>query len=249
MKAIFRVCNKLLSRNQDLPLPAAFSKEELASRFSDFFISKIAKIWEALTTNRADIGDHISVPACSPSKLANYSLLSEQDIIKIITKSPSKSCVADPITTELLRKHLDILIPIITKLVNTLMQSGCFPDVLKGVWVKPLLKKLGLDFVDKNYRPVSNLQFTGILIERVVTKQLTKHIADHNLMEPMQSAYWANHSTESALVHVKADILASMDKQKVVCLVLHDLSAAFDTMDHASFSKGWKVFLESLVWH
>ena len=92
------------------------------------------------------------------------------------------------------------------------MQSGCFLDDLKEAWVKPLLKKPGLDLVDKNYRPVSNLQFIGKLIERVVTKQITKQIADYNLMEPMQSVYQANHNTESALVHIKVDILASMDK-------------------------------------
>ena len=68
----------------------------------------------------------------------------------------------------------------------------------------------------KNYRPVSNLQSTNKLIERAITKQLTKHIADHNLMEPMQSAYWDNNSTESALICVKTDILASMDKHEVV---------------------------------
>ena len=112
------------------------------------------------------------------------------------------------------------------------MQSGCFPDDLEEAWVKPLLKKPGLNLVDKNYRLVSNLQFTGTLIERAVTKQLTKQIADHNLIEPMQSVYWANHSTESALVHVKADILVSMDKQEVICLVLLNLSAAFDIVDH-----------------
>ena len=169
MKEIFRVCDKLLGRNQDLPLPPGFSEEELASRFSDFFISKTAKIWEALATNRADIGN-VSVLACSPPKLANYSLLSEQYIIKIITKSPSNSCAADPIPTEILKKHLDILVPILTKLLNALMQSGCFQDDLKEAWVKPLLKKLSLDLVDKNYRLVSNLQFTGKLTERAVTK-------------------------------------------------------------------------------
>ena len=113
------------------------------------------------------------------------------------------------------------------------MHSSCLPNELIEAWVKPLLKKPGLDLVIKNYRPIPNLQFTGKLIERAVTKQLTKHIADHNLMEPMQSAYQANHSTQSTLVCVKADIFASMDKQEVICLVLLDLSAAFDTVDHS----------------
>ena len=214
MKEISSVCDKLLGRKHDLSLPPSFSKEELASRFSDFFISMIAKIRGALVTNRAEIGNHISATACIPPKLANSCLLSEQDIIKIITKLPTKSCASDPIPAEHLKQHVDILVPILTKLVNASMQSGCFLDDMKEAWVKPLLKKHCLDLVDKNYRLVSNLQFMGKLIERAVTKQLTECIADHNLMEPMQSACKANQNTESALVQVKADILDSMDKQE-----------------------------------
>ena len=86
---------------------------------------------EALVTSRAEMGNYISVLACILPKLANYCLLSEQDIIKIITKSATKSCVTDPIPTKLLKQHVDVLVPILTKLVNTLMQSGCFPDDLK----------------------------------------------------------------------------------------------------------------------
>ena len=51
-------------------------------------------------------------------------------------------------------------------------------------------------------------------------------------MEPFQSAYRVNHSTETVLLQVFNDILRSMDQQKVTILVLLDLSAAFDTVDH-----------------
>ena len=50
--------------------------------------------------------------------------------------------------------------------------------------------------------------------------------------EPLQSAYKRNHSTEMALLKVKADIFQAVDNQRVVCLILLDLSAAFDTVDH-----------------
>ena len=50
--------------------------------------------------------------------------------------------------------------------------------------------------------------------------------------EPLQSAYKRNHSTETALLKVKADILQATDNQRVVCLVLLDLSAVFDTVNH-----------------
>ena len=51
-------------------------------------------------------------------------------------------------------------------------------------------------------------------------------------LEELQSAYREGHSMESALLKVKTDILNSMDKQKVTCLTLLDLSAAFDTVRH-----------------
>jgi len=55
---------------------------------------------------------------------------------------------------------------------------------------------------------------------------------DYNLGEPLQSAYRMTHSTETALLKVKNDIMASIHNQKGVFLVLLDLSAAFDTVSH-----------------
>ena len=48
-----------------------------------------------------------------------------------------------------------------------------------------------------------------------------------------QSAYKTYHSTETALIKVQNDILCAMDNNKFVLLLLPDLSAAFDTVDHA----------------
>ena len=54
----------------------------------------------------------------------------------------------------------------------------------------------------------------------------------------LQSAYRANHSTETVLLQVKNDILLNMNKQHVTLLVLLDLSAAFDTVDHVILLRG-----------
>ena len=47
-----------------------------------------------------------------------------------------------------------------------------------------------------------------------------------------QSAYRKYHSTETALLRMRNDILVSMNKQQVTLLVFLDLSTAFDTVDH-----------------
>ncbi len=44
--------------------------------------------------------------------------------------------------------------------------------------------------------------------------------------------YRSEHSIETAILRVQNDILMALDKGKVVMLVLLDLSAAFDTIDH-----------------
>jgi hypothetical protein len=48
----------------------------------------------------------------------------------------------------------------------------------------------------------------------------------------MQSAYRAYHSTETALLRINNDILATLDHGGQVALVMLDLSAAFETVDH-----------------
>ena len=66
----------------------------------------------------------------------------------------------------------------------------------------------------------------------MVAEQLDHHITSNVLDEPMQSAFKKHHSTETALTKVQNDILQAIDNQNSVILLLLDLSAAFDTIDH-----------------
>jgi hypothetical protein len=66
-----------------------------------------------------------------------------------------------------------------------------------------------------------------------VDKQLTVHAHENNLDEPFQSGYTKAHSTETALIRIQNDLLMSVDTKGAAVLVLLDLSAAFDTVDHS----------------
>ena len=70
------------------------------------------------------------------------------------------------------------------------------------------------------------------LLERVVASQIKQHLNDNNLGNHYQSAYKTGHSTETALLCIKNDIHISLSKGVPTALVLLDLSAAFDTIDH-----------------
>ena len=62
--------------------------------------------------------------------------------------------------------------------------------------------------------------------------QLNSHINSSNTSNQYQSAYRKIHSTETTLLKIHNDILASLDAGKVTARTLLDLSAAYDTIDH-----------------
>ena len=55
------------------------------------------------------------------------------------------------------------------------------------------------------------ISYVTKLVERVVAVQLVNHIERHNLMEVHQSAYRAYHSTETALLKVKTDVIRALE--------------------------------------
>ena len=62
--------------------------------------------------------------------------------------------------------------------------------------------------------------------------RLLEHMKENHLLDTLQSAYKKAHSTEIALLRVQNDILTSTDQKRGTFLILLDLSAAFDTVDH-----------------
>ncbi len=74
--------------------------------------------------------------------------------------------------------------------------------------------------------------FLSKLTVRAVVVQLIDYSYINHLKELLKSAYSTYHSTETALTKIHNDIMMAMDNQKVVLLLLLDLSAAFDTVDH-----------------
>ena len=95
-----------------------------------------------------------------------------------------------------------------------------------------MLKKPWLEKSEPaNYRPISNLNTIGKLLERVVLVRLQPHINGSSFNE-YQSAYRAGHSTETALLRITNDTLRAADDKMATVLVALDLSAAFDTINH-----------------
>ena len=214
--------------------------ESLAQEVNDFFIEKIHLIREKLVQNMETVTPSVSVQFQSFSdgksacdKLSQFAALSDNNVAKILASRPSKHSALDPIPTWLVKDNISKLLPLITAIINSSFGSGEFPRLYKCAALKPLLKKIGLDaMIFKNLRPISNLAFISKVLECAACNQYKSHLEEHGLHEVFQSAYKENHSVETAVLCVHDDIMRALDQKKSVVLVMLDLSAAFDTVDH-----------------
>ena len=94
------------------------------------------------------------------------------------------------------------------------------PDVFKLAILMPLLKKIGLDLILKNYRLILSLTFVSKLIERGAGSQLVNNMRGNGLFEVFQSVYSEGESTETSLLRVQNNILMVVDLQEVTVLIM-----------------------------
>ena len=107
-----------------------------------------------------------------------------------------------------MQEVMDAVAPLVTQLVNASFVTASVPDDFKLSHIVPHLKKNDLDpSVLKNYCPVAYLSFLSKTLERVVAAQITTYLSANGL-----------------------DTI--LDRRDAALMVLLDLSAAFDTIDH-----------------
>ncbi len=96
-----------------------------------------------------------------------------------------------------------------------------------------LLKKPTLNTsLIENYRPVSLLPFIAKTLEQVVFNQVSLFLSQNNKLDAKQSGFRSGHSTETALLSVTEALRIAKADSKSSVLILLDLSASFDTVNH-----------------
>ena len=229
VRTLFQVVNKGLDRNQTKVLPDYTDDlKKLASDCNEFFVKKV----ENFRSNMVDVEgpQHNYFP--SSDFLSEFEPTTLDELKEIIGETGVKCSPADLLPQALFKENIDELLPVLVELVNLSLQSGNV-DGVKLADIIPAIKGEGMDpNILKNYRPVSNLTFLGKIIERVVLRRLTRHMSENNLHCEEQSAYKKNNSTETLLIKVSNDLLIASDERTATVVMLLDLSAAFDTVDH-----------------
>ena len=147
---LYSLVNSLTGATITNPMPDhQGSDEELADQFSEFFMDKITKIRQGL-----DIYPKYDPPHRQGlNHLEEFNRMCEDEVLLVIKSMAAKTCGSDPLPSSLFKDLAPHIIGIITELVNTSLTEGIFGNNWKTAIIKPLLKKLGLELIAKNYRP------------------------------------------------------------------------------------------------
>ena len=219
------------------PCKASEPASGLCHSFSSFFRDKVARVRSTVTAMRSQqdlCSAHDITADDGNSSLCSLEPVTITEVSNLLLRLPNKSSPLDYVHTSVLKSCSGVFAPLIAQLANLSFTAGIFPTQFKIAQVTPLLKKAGLDEGDPaNYRPISNLNTIGKVIERLFLARLMPHIAASKYFSPMQSAYRKLHSTETALLKIMDDLYRIVDRKKSAVLISLDLSAAFDTIDHA----------------
>ena len=254
---LFRSAKSLLTPKEDLYFPNYSNKDMHCNDIGEFFVQKITRIRRerdaAILSEdiRALLPDDQVLPD-SYTTLDHFKQLSEDEVRTLVSSASKKHCALDPMPSSLVSDCLDVLLPVITKIINSSLVHGYFLQDWKEALVKPLLKKSVLVADFNNLRPISSLKFISKLTERTVYNQTYDHVMANDLLSKLQSAYGKRYSTKTAVLKIYNDILLSMNKQHVTLLVLLDLSPAFDIVDNSILlertTKSFGISGKALEW-
>ena len=84
----------------------------------------------------------------------------------------------------------------------------------------------------KNFRPVSLLPIPSKILERAIFLQLIDYLETNDLLHPCHHGFRAKHNTSTALLQMVDIWLEALEDDEVSAVVMLDMSAAFDVVDH-----------------
>ena len=229
-KEVHKNLDELLGLKKEKVLPENLDKKTLANEFVTFFENKVEKICEEIAKEpftEGPIMTHVET-----RKLNKFKKLDMSEFEKILGKIKLTYCENDPFPiSDIEAENYDKIKSLYLKITNMSLDDGC-PQSEKLACIKPGYKGKG----DKNnlssYRPISNLSYLSKIIETVVYEQTWSHLSSLNIIPEEQSAYRENHSTETTNCAIMNDMIEITRNNECGILIMIDLSAAFDTVDH-----------------
>ena len=207
----------LKRENGEIVADASEKAEMLNSFFSSVFVR---------STKEVPIIEKKTVPEINSIEVE------EEDVREALGAIKDGSAPGpDGISTKVILELKEELVQPLTALFRASLETAKIPDEWRDAIVSPIYKK-GKKTEPNNYRPVSLTSVFGKTLEKIVKKNLVRHIKTNNLLRSTQHGFRPGRSPQTNLIDFFNIATKWMDEGKSFDVLYLDFSKAFDVVDH-----------------
>lgn len=217
--------NKLINENDEILTNCEDICDELNRYFTNVGPKMASKIPITLcNSDPSIITSSVNSFYCEPC--------SQTDVFQeIMCLNEKKAVGLENIPIKFLKMSAEYISSALANIFNQCILKGIFPSKLKVAKIIPIHKS-GSAIKATNYRPISVLSPFSKIFEKIMFKRLDKYFTTYNTLTKEQFGFRAKHSTNHVISDVVNKLQTNCDNKTYSCLILLDLSKAFDTVNH-----------------
>ena len=198
-----------------------------AVHFNNFFVKSVHDIVRSIDNDGAYEDRLDRTVDCT---FNSFSPVLLNDVKHVIRKLKNSNNFNDLINSKILKNTVDVVGHVLVHFINTSLETGKFPSLLKTSVVTPIPKVVNPTF-GHDFRPINSLPALEKVLESIVHTQLNSYFQSNNLFMANQSGFRSNHSCESALQLMVSKFKMALDKRQFIVTIFLDFKRAFETID------------------
>ena len=160
---------------------------------------------------------------------------------KLDNLNQNKSAGADKHHPRRLIELKDLLVPLLTSILQKSLEDGFLPEVWKQANITPIYKQKGSKSSPTNYRPVSLTSVICKIMESIVKDSIVNHLKQHNLLYKHQHAFVGKRSTTTQIIEAMDNWTTLLENGDAVDVIYLDFAKAFDKVPHQRLIKKCKA--------
>ena len=229
---LWKVIKQLFRKGKNsqvfIEINGKYDHKEMADEINRYFCeigpNLADKIPDSLLKADYKANDNLSV--------FELSTTDEMEVRELLNNIPdNKATGKDGICVKFLTANMEVATKLLTYIINLSISKKVVPLGWKIAVVTPLFKD-GIKSDPCNYRPVSILPAPSKILERVVHRQIYKHLSENKILSDAQFGFRRGYSTSTCILNLIDNIYRNMDCGRLTRVLFLDLKKAFNTVNH-----------------
>ena len=148
------------------------------------------------------------------------------------TMKPTTSSSADFISMRLIKDAAPAIKPLLLHLINTVIRTEVYPDILKLTKIVPIRKMEKPDDSALGWRPINIVPSISKVIEKTLLLQINNYLVRNNMINHTHHGSIQGKGTQTLVQELYDSMLELMEEGELAAVIQTDQSKAYDVVDH-----------------